>query len=163
MNKQLLRDLVEELKARYAALTRIWKPYKRIIFALSIPTAVYAFIVSTGSFTLIVVGFIALACVLAFAPPFAGTYLLGLRVLALLADLLLVSFASLIVWTAYSEFQLEHQGQALMVTLWATFFYFVVFDWRFRGTLGKKLCGLRVASTEGSKVDFCKSFLRVFA
>src|SRR5258708_31841148 len=69
MNKRLLRDLVEELKARYAALTRIWKPYKRIIFVLSIPTAVSAFVISTGSFTLIIVGFVALACVLAFAPP----------------------------------------------------------------------------------------------
>jgi uncharacterized RDD family membrane protein YckC len=163
MNKQLLQDLVEELKARYATLTRMWKPYARVIWVISIPTFVSAFVINTGSFTLIVVGLIALACFLVFAPPFAGSYLLGLRVLALLADLLLVSFASLMAWTAYSDFQLEHQGQALMVTLWATFFYFVLFDWRFKGTLGKKLCGLRVASTEGSKIDFCKSFLRVFA
>ena len=50
-----------------------------------------------------------------------------------------------------------------MVTLWATFFYFVLFDWRFKGTLGKKLCGLTVVPTEGRRIDFCKSFLRVFA
>src|SRR6266446_5093149 len=163
MNKQLLQDLVEELKARYAALTRMWKPYARVIWAISIPTVVYTFIINTGSFTLIVVGLIALACFLMFAPPLAGTYLLGLRVLALLVDLLLVSFASFIVWTAHSEFQMDHQGQVLMVTLWVTFLYFVLFDWRFKGTLGKKLCGLRVVPTGSSKIDFCKSFLRVFA
>src|SRR5205823_3122397 len=47
-------------------------------------------------------------------------------------------------------------------TLWVTFFYFVLFDWRFKGTLGKKLCKLRVIPTGSSKIDFCKSFLRVF-
>jgi hypothetical protein len=158
----LLQDLVEELKARYAALTRMWKPYKRVIWAFSIPTAVYAFIINTGSFTLIVVGFIALVCFLVFAPPFAGSYLLGLRVLALLVDLLLVSFASFLVLTVYSDFQQSHQGLALMATLWVTFFYSVIFDWRFRGTLGKKLCRLRVVPTGSSELDFFKSFLRVF-
>jgi uncharacterized RDD family membrane protein YckC len=162
MNKQLLQDLVEELKVRYVALTKMWKPYARVIWAISIPTVVYTFIINTGSLTLIVVGFIALACFLVFAPPFAGSYLLGLRVLALLADLLLVSFASFSVWIMYSDFQMEHQGQALMITLWVTFFYFVLFDWRFKGTLGKKLCRLRVVPTGSSKIDFWKSFLRVF-
>jgi uncharacterized RDD family membrane protein YckC len=159
----LLRDLAAEMKARYAALTKIWEPYKRIAFVFALPTAISAFVISTGSFTSVIVGCIALVRALLAAPPLAGTYLLGLRVLALLADLLLVSFASLIAWTIYSDFQLEHQGQALMLTLWATFFYFVLFDWRVKGTLGKKLCGLRVVSTDGSKIDFCKSFLRVFA
>jgi hypothetical protein len=118
--KRLLRDLVEELKTRNAALTKIWKPYKRVIWAASIPTAVYEFIINTGGFIAIVVGFIALVCFLVFGPPFAGSYLLGLRVLALLADLLLVSFVSFIVWTTRSDFLMEHQGQVLMVTLWVT-------------------------------------------
>lgn len=118
--------------------------------------------INTGSFTLIVIGFIALACFLAFAPPIAGTYLLGLRMLALLADLLLISAVSFVILIAYSDFQQEHPGLTFAATLWVTFLYFVLFDWRFKGTLGKKLCGLRVTSLEGSQIDFCKSFLRVF-
>jgi hypothetical protein len=185
MNKRLLQDLIGEVKARYAALKRIWKPYDRIIFTFSIPALISAFVINTGSFTLIVVGYIALVCAVLTAPPFAGTYLLGLRALALLADLLLVSFVSFIVWTTHPEFQMDHQGQVLMVTLWATFFYFVLFDWRFKGTLGKKLCRLKVVPTgngiidslgeklfrllgirvapNNSKIDFWKSFIRVFA
>jgi hypothetical protein len=159
---QLFQDLVEELKTRCAVLTRKWKPYKRVIWGFSIPTAVYAFGTNTGSFTLIVVGLIALVFFLVFAPPLAGSYLLGLRVLALLVDLLIVSFASFVVWTVYSDFQLNHQGQALMATLWVMFFYFVIFDCRFKGTLGKKLCRLKVVPTGSNKIDFWKSFLRVF-
>jgi len=162
MLKQLLKDVIGELKARNATLAEIWKPYKRVIWAASIPTTIYAFIANTGSFTVIVVGLIALVCFLVCGPPFAGSYLLGLRMLALLTDLLLVSFASLIVWAMYSDRLMEYQGQVLIVTLWVTFFYFIIFDWKFKGTLGKKLCRLRVVATGSSKIDFCKSFLRVF-
>src|SRR5712692_2096846 len=164
MDKQTFDKLVQEGKARHAALTKPWKLYKKIIWPLSAAMTAYAFVKNTGEFTLPLVGLIALTCFLSFsprfAPPVTGIQLLGRRLLALLIDFLLISVVSFFaLFLLQSKDYLE---RLLMVVVWMTFLYFVLLDYRFNGTLGKKLCGLKVAGINKAEVSFCKSFIRVF-
>ncbi len=162
MNKQ--EELVREIKARHSAVRRMSKPYVKIIWFISAATTAYAFIKSTGDFTLPLVGLIALTCFLSFspryAPPIAGIQLLGRRMLALLTDFLLISIGSFFaLFLLQSKDYLE---QLVMLVVWMAFLYFVLLDWRFNGTLGKKLCGLKVVGIKKTEGSFCKSFIRVF-
>jgi hypothetical protein len=164
MNKQVFEQLVKESKARHSAVRRMSKRYAKIIWLISAATTAYTFLKNTGEFTLPLVGLIALTCFLSFsprfAPPIAGIQLLGRRMLALLIDFLLISVVSFFaLFLLQSKDYLE---QLLMPVVWMTFLYFVLLDWRFSGTLGKKLCGLKVVGIKKTEVCFCKSFIRVF-
>ena len=164
MNKQVREELVKEIKARHLAVRTMSKPYVKIIWFISAATTAYAFIKSTGDFTLPLVGLIALTCFLSFspryAPPIAGIQLLGRRMLALLTDFLLISIVSFFaLFLLQSKDYLE---QLVMLVVWVAFLYFVLLDWRFNGTLGKKLCGLKVVGIKKTELSFCKSFIRVF-
>ncbi len=164
MNKQLIGELVEEGKARHAALTKPWKPFKRIAWVISAASTAYTYRRAAGEFTPALIGLVILTCFLSlsprFAPSVAGIQLLGRRMLALFADFLiisLVSFGSLILYQSK-----DYLGLLLMLVVWIGFLYFVLLDWRFNGTLGKKLWGLKVVNTTQTEMTFCKSFIRVF-
>lgn len=164
MNKQLFNELVEGGKARHAALTKPWKPYKKILWFISVALTAYKYVRDSGEFTLPLVGLIALTCYFSFsprfAPPVAGIQLLGRRMLALLTDFLLISIVSfLALFLLQSKDYLE---QLVMLVVWMTFLYFVLLDCRFSGTLGKKLFGLKVVGIKNNEVGFCKSFIRMF-
>src|SRR5260370_2264974 len=150
MNKQIPEELVKETKARHSAVRRMSKPYMKIIWFISGSTTAYALIKSSGDFVLPLAGLFALTCFLFFspryAPPIAGIQLLGRRMLALLTDFLLISIVSFFaLFLLQSKDYLE---KLVMLVVWVTFLYFVLLDWRFNVTLGKKLCGLKVLATK---------------
>jgi len=164
MDKQLLEDLVDDGKARHAALIKPWKPYSRIVSLISLALSAYAYRKAAGDFTLPLAGLIVLTSFLLlsprFAPPIAGIQLLGRRMLALFVDFLFISVVSFFaLFLLQSKDYLKH---LLVLVVWMTFLYFVLLDWRFNGTLGKKLCGLKVIGIKKPEVSFCQSFIRVF-
>jgi uncharacterized RDD family membrane protein YckC len=164
MNKQSLEELFEEGKARRASVARIWKPYKRVIWVTSTATGIYTFVKNAGDFTFPLLGLIALTGFLSFsprlAPPIAGIQLLGRRTLALITDVLLISAVSFV--SLFLLQSKDYLGPLLMLVVWATFLYIVFCDWRFNGTLGKQVWGLKVVSTRNTGISFCKSFIRAF-
>ena len=164
MKTQLLEQVLEESKARYANLTITWKPYKRVIWAISTATTLFIFAEYSGDFTFSILGLIGLTSFLSFspqfAPPIVGIQLLGRRAFALVTDVLLISIGSF-----FLLFRLQSKaylGPLLMLVVWSTFSYIVFCDWRFGGTLGKRLWGLKVAGKENTEISFCKSFIRTF-
>lgn len=98
MSKQLLNELVEESQTRYTALTREWKPYRRVIWFVSIIASGITWAEKAGDFTFPLLGLVALTSFLSlsprFAPPIVGFQLLGRRALALMTDFILVSVVS---------------------------------------------------------------------
>src|ERR1700747_1178288 len=98
MKTQRLEQLLDESKARYADLTVTWKPYKRIIWAISTATSIFLLVKYFGNFTFSILGLAGVTGFLAFsprfAPPIAGIQLLGRRAFALVTDVLLISMVS---------------------------------------------------------------------
>lgn len=165
-----LDELVEGGKKRHAALTGMWKPISRFLGSVSAALTVYRFFKNSGEFTLSLLGLLALTLfLLYYATSVSGVKLLVRRALALFIDLSLIGvalFASMSWYQANIEqpqdiLQIQN-GQVLMLALWLAFLYFVFFDWRFKGTLGKRFVGLTVTTEEKSKISLCRSFIRAF-
>lgn len=164
-----LEELVSQTKKRHAVFTRMGKP---IIWFFSVSTAltVYTFFKNNAEFTPALLGLIALCFILFYyATSVPAIKLFLRRTLALFIDLFLIGvalFASVSWYQASEEpsgdilpFQL---GRVLMVALWLVFLYFVFFDWRFKGTVGKRFVGLTVTTEERHRISFCRSFIRTF-
>src|ERR1700739_2033982 len=98
MKTELLEQLLEESKARYADLTTTWRPYQRIIWAISTTISIFLFVKYFGNLTFSILGLIGLTSFLAFsprfAPPVTGIQLFGRRAFALVTDVLLISIVS---------------------------------------------------------------------
>jgi uncharacterized RDD family membrane protein YckC len=165
-----LEELVTQGKKRHAALKGMLKPFGVVSSVCSAGLWVYHFYKNSGEFTFTLLGLAALTLfLLYYATSFSGVKLLARRAFALVIDFALIGLV-LFVFMSWYEANAEHPedvlqirvGQILMLALWLAFLYFVLFDWRFKGTLGKRFLGLTVIGVEGSKISFERLFIRNF-
>jgi uncharacterized RDD family membrane protein YckC len=167
---KLLDEILERGRKRHAELAKIQKPYKKVLGVASAASFLYKFLANGGQFTLSVLALAALTIfIVYYATSVDGIKLFSLRALALLIDLCIVGFALYLSASWYQTY-MEKPGDVLrlglgdflMVSLWVAFLYFVLLDWRLKGTVGKRLLGLSVASTSGDALTLSRSFIRAF-
>lgn len=165
-----LEELVSETKKRHAVFTRMWKPISWLFSSVSTVLTVYTFFKNNAEFTPALLALIALTLVLFYYATSALAIKLFLRrSLALFIDLFLIG---MVLFAVVSWYQADKEtsgdilqiqlGKLLMLALWLAFLYFVFFDWRFKGTVGKRFVGLTVTSGEKGRISFCRSFIRTF-
>jgi uncharacterized RDD family membrane protein YckC len=89
------------------------------------------------------------------------------RILARRAISFVVDLAILALFT-YAVLDLLYRVEALtpnavlsMAIVWTWFFYFVLFDWRFEGTPGMLIVGLRLKNAGNGISGFVKCLLRI--
>jgi uncharacterized RDD family membrane protein YckC len=157
-------------KKRHSALTRTLKPYTTFATLVSAGLFIYKFLKNSGEFTFTLLGLAALTLFLVYyATSLPAAKLLVRRPLALFIDLFLIGVA-LFVSMSWYQANIERPGdilqiqlgKVLMLALWLALLYFVFFDWRFKGTIGKRFLGLTVMAVERNKVSFGWSFIRTF-
>lgn len=162
--------ILARVKKRHIALKQVFRPFQSLLSLCSAGFVLYGYFKSRGEITLTLLCLAALTLfLLYFATSISGIRLLIRRALALLFDLSLICVA-LFILVSWHEVTNEQKGdplqiqrgEFLMLALWVVFLYFVIFDWRFNGSLGKRFLGLRVASTTKGKLSFCQSFIRNF-
>ncbi len=165
-----LEELVSETKKRHVVFTRMGKPITWFSGSVSTALTVYTFAKNNAEFTPALFGLIALTFILFYyATSVPAIKLFLRRTLALFIDFFLIGvalFASVSWYQASIEpsgdiLQIQ-LGRVLMIALWLIFLYFVFFDWRFKGTVGKRFVGLTVTTEGKSRISFCGSFIRTF-
>ena len=164
-------ELIEQLKKRHSALTKIQKPYKNLFWLASFVLSIRSFFKNSGEFSFTLLGLVALTLFLLYYATTSpsGIKLLAQRALAFLIDLSLIG-VTLFGSISWYQASVEHPGdilqlqlgQVLTLALWLAFLYFVISDWRLQGTLGKRLLGLTVIPVGRDKVSFGASFIRTF-
>lgn len=171
-----IRKLIERGKKQHTALMRFAKRPKRLLWLISLPFTLYGFFKSSGKLSIPLIGLGALtAFLLYYAIPASGNGLLsGIRLFirrasALLVDLIVISLliVPLMVWYR-AEIQRPEDvlqisaGRTLMLVLWCAVMYFAICDWHYGATIGKRMFALRITDLSGSKLTFCRSFIRTF-
>ncbi len=171
-----LSELLKEGKQRHAALTRFAKWPRRLYWLISAVVTAYTFFKGTGELSFPLIGLGALTIfLLYYAIPLSGNALLsGVRLFirrasALLIDVMVIALVvvPLMVWYRADIQRPEDvlqvsAGQILMLALWSGVMYFVICDWHYGATIGKRLVALRVTDLDGRRVSFCISFVRSF-
>lgn len=166
--KRILDDLLAEGKKRRGVLIRIWKSFQRIFFVGSILTGTrltYTFIKNNGEITPSLIGLAFLTLFLLSNTSYPRIQLVGRRALAFLLDALLIIAVSFVLLWYLDVSDIDYLGLVPIPVLvvWMSFLYFVFFDWYFKGTLGKRICRLKVVTTERrNKLTFQKSFIHAF-
>jgi RDD family protein len=155
------RQASRTIGMRLRGLKRLWAPVGTLVAILSGLAALYRFIISTGSLSLPVIGFAAVSLVGFLLVPVRSTHLFALRSLAFVLDLIFLGLFTVAGVFAYRSSFGEPHELVFMVVAWLWFLYFVIFDWRFRATGGKRLVGIRIFSRRG-QFGFLTSFIRAF-
>lgn len=165
-----LEELVAQGKKRHEALKGMLKPFGVASSMCSAGLWAYRFYKNSGEFTFTLLGLAALTFfLLYYATSFSGVKLLARRALALFIDIALIGVVLFIFMSWYEANADRPQdilqirvGRVLMLVLWLAFLYFVLFDWRFKGTLGKRFLRLTVMGVGEGKTTFERSFIRNF-
>jgi len=165
-----LNELIKEGKERHAALTRLLKQPKRFLWLISLAFTARSFFKNSGDLSVPLIGFALLTLFLFYyAVPLRATRLFVRRASALVIDLIAISLLIVpsMVWYRTELQQPEDllqisAGRILMLALWLAVMYFVVCDWHYGATIGKRMFALKVTDLDGRRVSFCTSFIRTF-
>lgn len=155
---ETLRNRLEGLKSLWSQLSR---PVAYPLAVASGAVSLYKFIVSTGSLSFPVLGLAVVSLLILLKAPPDSTRLFALRILAFLID---VAFLAVITVSGLFVYNASYGAPPeviITVVVWLWFLYFVFFDWRFHGTLGKRLFGLKIVS-RGKEFSILTSFIRTF-
>jgi RDD family protein len=158
------QDYPETVRSRVKHLKNLWdeisRPISLPLSAILWLSAHYKYIVGLGtiSFSVLLLGAASLFVLLV---PAGFTRLFALRIISFCIDfgmLAVITLAGLLVYRGGHGSPTEI---VLTLVAWAWFSYFVFFDWRLRGTLGKRLLGLSLVSRRG-ELTVSRSFIRTF-
>src|SRR5882724_5242110 len=156
----MLGSVFNKIRARARELREVWKPGRLVLSFFSWLGAVAGFQRRTGPFIYVAIGLLALAIAILFTIPKNSIRLFAKRLVAFLVDLALLSlFTFAIVDLLYKSQVIKPSAITSMAIVWAWFFCFVFFDWRFAGTPGILLLGLRLRGGDG-RVTLIKSLAR---
>jgi uncharacterized RDD family membrane protein YckC len=161
-------ELIREGRKRHEALGRLVKQPKQLLWMISAAVWVRSFFKNSGQMSVPLIGLAMLTVFLFYyAVPLSATRLFVRRVLALFIDVVAIYLVivPLMLWYRTEIQQPEDvlqlsAGRVLTVALWSAVMYFVVCDWRYGSTIGKRLVALRVTDLEGGRLTFCRSFIR---
>jgi uncharacterized RDD family membrane protein YckC len=156
-------NIVEDLRARHAEITRMWKPVAVIISALTYAGAAYRIVRDYGIYSAPAGCILLLGLLLFKLAPKSGLRLSMLRTAAFLMELLLLALLTFAGISLLHRFGIFPPKASLMLVLWMWFFYFVFFEWRLLATPAKRLLGLRIAFDRGRQSSFNVCFIRTFA
>lgn len=149
-------------KNRFKKLQKIKDEFSRpFIWITAIISGVYSLyqsIVNYGNITYLFLGF---AVVFLFALSYfeGAPRLLALRTFAFSIDILFLLILTIGALPFIYQADGEPSEFTITCVVWLWFIYFVLFDWRFRATLGKRMLGLRVDS-ETIKFHFIRIVIR---
>ncbi len=156
----MLGLIFNKIRARTRELQEVWKPGRLILSFFSWLGAVAGFQRRAGPFIYVAMGLSVLAIAILFTIPKNSIRLFAKRLVAFLVDLALLGlFTFAIVDLLYKSQVIKPSAIVSMAIVWAWFFIFVFFDWRFAGTPGILLLGLRLKGGNG-KVTVIKSLAR---
>lgn len=142
-------------------LQRIWKPIGLILSAVSFIVSVKEFHHRSGRFFPGSVLLLAVSVGLLYTIPSKSIRLLATRFVAFVLDLSVLSLFTYAIGDLLFRYHVvTPSGVLSLVSMWAWFLVFVLFDWRFHGTPGKLLTGLRLKHREMGKLDFVRCLLR---
>lgn len=142
-------------------MQQIWKPIGLILSTVSFAYSVKDFYYRSGRFFPGTVLLFALAIALLFTVPIKSIRLLAKRAVAFVLDLAILALFTY----AVCDLLFRHQvvkpcGLVSLIVVWAWLFFAIFCDWKFSGTPGKLLLGLRLRSRTTATLDFLKCMLR---
>jgi uncharacterized RDD family membrane protein YckC len=162
--KEASRRPPDTLRRRWKKLLQLKNQFSSSFAVIGAASAVWSlgkFIVGAGNLSYPVLGFAAVS-LFGLLVPGGAPRLFALRAFAFAIDGLFLG----ILTVAFLPFLYEADAGgpsefAITCVVWLWFVYFAFFDWRFRGTPGKRMLGLRVL-VRGAKFGFLKQLLRAF-
>ncbi len=126
----------------------MWSPIGLTLSILVGLKWVWNFRNRSGPFFLGSIGILVLAIVLLFTVPVKGVRLFAKRLVAFSIDFLLFGSITIGVMTLLFETRaVKPSALTAMVILWTWILSLVLLDWRFAGTPGKRIMGLRLRTT----------------
>jgi hypothetical protein len=153
--------MLNEIKPRLKELQKIWKPIGLIAFIVSLLEGVREFHHRSGEFFTGSLLLFALSVVILYTIPIKSIRLLADRLVSFVLDLIILALLTYAVVDLLFKFQVLEPSAALSMTIvWGWFLVFVLCDWRFGGTPGKLILGLRLKDVRSRGRDFIRCFLR---
>lgn len=166
---QLTTDAPRQIPLRSAdTLIRRWKkllqlkkqfssPFAELIALVSGLCWLYHFIIGMGSLSYPLLGFAAVS-LFALLVPEGAPRLFALRTFAFAIDALFLGILTIAILPF--SYQVPGRPSEFIITcvVWLWFIYFVLFDWWFHGTPGKRMLGLKLVA-RGVKLSSFKSLL----
>jgi len=135
-----------ELKELWA---KLWKPIGIVTSAASLFKGIREFQHRTGPYLYIGIALIAFAVAVLFTIPIKSVRLLAARVVAFLVDLLVLSLLMIAVMQLLWTFEFVRRTSLVsMAIVWFWLLAFVLSDWRFGGTVGQLIFGLRLRNAD---------------
>lgn len=160
--KRVSQKPANSVKTRCRNLLKLWeefsRPWNLLIGFASIVCSLSQFFVGFGNLSYPMLGFAAIS-LFALLVPKGAPRLFAMRTFAFAIDILLLAFLTIVALTFYPEVQGRPSEFVIRCVVWLWFIYFLFFDWRFKGTPGKRMLGLRLVSQK-SKNDFVEVLLR---
>lgn len=118
-------------------------------------SSVWEFRHRTGPFFFGSVVLLALAVAILFTVPIKGIRLLARRLVAFILDFVLFGLTTIgVAWLLFETRLTRPSALTSMALVWSWIWLFVLLDWRFAGTPGKKIMGLRLKGRAGESPSF---------
>lgn len=144
-------SILKGIRPRSRELREAWKPVGLALSILSAFKAITEFYHRTGPFFYVSLALLALSVTILFTIPIKSVRLLAARLVAFVVDLTFLGLLTYAVVDLLFKSQVIKPSAVIsMAIVWAWFFLFVLLDWRFRGTPGKLILGLRLGKRNGS-------------
>jgi RDD family len=153
--------VLEKIRRRARELREIWKRVGLVLSILSALKAVREFQHRAGPFIYIGAALLVLAVAILFTIPIKSVRLLAGRLVAFIVDLTLLGLlTTAVVGLLFKSRAIKPSGIVSMAIVWTWFFFFVLFDWRFSGTPGKLILGLKLRTTSNATATLLKCLAR---
>jgi uncharacterized RDD family membrane protein YckC len=153
--------MLDIIKTRVRKLQEVWKPVGLALAVVSAFNGIREFQHRTGPFIYVSLAFLLLAVAILFTIPIKPVRLLAARLVAFLIDLALLGLLTYdIVGLLFKMQLIKPSAVVSMAVVWSWLLFFVLFDWRFRGTPGKLMLGLRLRSENNRGVTLLNSLAR---
>lgn len=154
----------ETLRSRIGNLKALWKEISRPI---TLPVSIilwlltfYKYFIGLGNFSYPVLA-VGVAAVSVLLLSEGSPRLFAFRIIGFGVDIGFLAVITGAVLLIYRASYGAPNEVILTIVVWTWFFYFVFFDWRLSGTLGKRLFGLQLVSRR-KKLTILRTFIRTF-
>jgi len=153
--------MFDEIRSRANEIKRVWAPISLVLFAFSVFRTAIEFRRRSGEFFLGGLLLLALSAGILYTSPTKSIRIVATRLAAFVLDLLAFAlFTYALLDLPFRSGALSPSALLSMCITWVWLFLFVLFDWRFRGTPGKLIFGLRLKSAGANAVGFTRCLLR---
>lgn len=159
LNPHYLKKHFREFDKRRAALT--WRPIGIVFTVLSALGGSWDFIRSSGEFSIPAFGLLAISLAIFMSVPVPSIRSFVLRAVSLLMDMLILTVVTVVgafILTATGIYRESSISLAVITWLWLA--YYVICDYLYGRTLGKRILGLRLISLRPGRPSLITCLLR---